>query len=473
MRSLVRGIAALCAVPAIIATASAQSQSDISAKINSALPSNSRGQITAAAIRDVFNAFNNARGQPNGFATLGPDGKLDIGLILPKFNNGLSIDAPGEVSTIKGAYFTVDARGLYGSSVEWLGNSATGSPTNYGYGNFAAGVFLSPIGDVGISAATRTDMITSPGRFSAAGNFQAFNFNTNAPQTSYGAYIEARRKKGTGQIHGIEVDVTELGDYTDRIIPSAMKSGPNAVYGAYASGINIASGGNVTTRTLPDGTVVQQQYGWDGTKNVSQARDVGSALAIYRNGAAFEKGIIISEDAVVGCDGTGEPRTCTGIEMGRGTDIGWIDGSTRIGSLIRSDLSPSGNGLRLRFTDFGMIFDGYGGATLQVVGKSTDVNGIQVLGGGVASSPARIVASGSANASLGLSGSGGGVVQMQAVMQLVPYTVATLPACDAARIGGMAYVTDSAAVNYRNAANNGGGSLKAPVFCTGEAWEYH
>lgn len=374
----------------------------------------------------------------------------------------------GTVRTDAG-YNIVNSRSLFnsdatGGPANWLGNSAGGDASSYAYGGLGQGVFLSGIGDVGVVGAVRTEDIKTSGRLPVGNMGWCFNFKTTSPQTCWGGYMEARRKVGAGQIHTLELNATELGDGSDRIVPSAMKSGPNAIYSAYASVLNLASGGNVRPG---------QQTGWDGTKNVTQAADIGSYLSLYSNAARAEKGIIISEDAVVGCDGTGGSNTCAGVEMGRGTDLRWIDGTTRHGSLINSDVSPSGNGQRLRFTDFGTIIDGYGGATLNVIAKSTDVNGVQVVGGGSAAAPARIVASGSPNASLGLSASGGGIVQMQSVMQLAAYTVATLPACDAARIGGMAYVTDSAAVNYRNAVNNGGGNLKAPVFCAGSAWEYH
>ncbi|MBB2961814.1 hypothetical protein [Methylobacterium sp. R2-1] len=66
-------IAAACfsAAPAL-----AQSQGDLTSKINALLPTNNRGQITAANIRDVLLTFNDARGRAGGFAELGPDGKL-------------------------------------------------------------------------------------------------------------------------------------------------------------------------------------------------------------------------------------------------------------------------------------------------------------------------------------------------------------------------------------------------------------
>lgn len=60
-------------------------------------------------------------------------------------------------------------------------------------------------------------------------------------------------------------------------------------------------------------------------------------------------------------------------------------------------------------------------------------------------------------------------------IQVVPlsgYTVATLPTCNAAIKGSMAYVTDATTPTY-NAALSGSGAVIVPVFCTGAAWTSH
>jgi hypothetical protein len=379
----------------------------------------------------------------------------------------LTINSPARFHSIKGSFLTVNARSLFnspasGEASNWLGND-DGVPNLYGYGKFGQGVFLSGIGDVGVVGATRTEDVTTGGRLPIGTMGWAFNFKTTAPQTAWAGYFEARRKLGAGQIHGMEINVTDLGDGSDAINPTAMASGPNAAYSAWASGLNIAAGGNVR----PGG-----QIAWDGTQNVTQAADVGPALPIYSNGAKFAKGIIIAENALVGCTGAGGPAICTGLEMGRGTQVAWIDGTTRQASRVWSDTSSSGNAMEMVFSDFGVRFHAFGGTTFQVVGAPSDVNGVQVFAGSSAGAPARLVAAGSTNASLALSASNGGVVQMQSVMQLLAYTVATLPTCDSTRVGGMAYVTDASAVAYRTAPT-GGGALLAPVFCTGSAWELH
>lgn len=70
-RSVLATVALFAASPAF-----AQSKEDVASKISSALPSTNRGQITAQSLRDVMNTLNGARGQPNGIAELGPDGRL-------------------------------------------------------------------------------------------------------------------------------------------------------------------------------------------------------------------------------------------------------------------------------------------------------------------------------------------------------------------------------------------------------------
>ncbi|MCP1545300.1 hypothetical protein [Methylorubrum extorquens] len=76
MLSVSRGVVALCAALLLASSAYAQSKDDIASKINSTLPDNGRGQITAAGLRGLMNSLNSARGVPYGLAELGPDGRL-------------------------------------------------------------------------------------------------------------------------------------------------------------------------------------------------------------------------------------------------------------------------------------------------------------------------------------------------------------------------------------------------------------
>jgi hypothetical protein len=405
--------------------------------------------------------------------------------------NTLTINAPGvtgKFHTLTGDFLTVNARTLFNApppvngvipaASNWLGND-DGVPGLFGYGKFGQGIFLSGIGDVGVVGATRTTDTdtgnpTGFNRLSIGTMGWAFNFNTTSLRTAWAGYLEARRKEGAGQIHGLEINVTELGDgsdYTPEILPSAKSSGANAIYGSWSSGLNIAAGGNVRS---PGG-----QVAWDGTQNVTQATDVGPALLVYRNGASFRKGIILSENAFAGCDGTGGAKTCTALEMGRGSQVAWIDGTTRQASRVWSDTSTGGNAMEMKFSDYGVLFHAFGGTTFQVVGSPSDVNGIQVFAGGAANAPARLVAAGSANASLGIAASGSGVIQLQSLPTLPNYTVNTgtatdLPACTAATKGGYASVTNlSSYSGFRNGIPAGTGTVAAPVFCTGSAWELH
>lgn len=78
MHSFVRGVVTTCLALVLVSPALAQSKDDIASKINSSLPSTGRGQITAQSLRDVMNSFNGARGQPNGIAELGQDGRVAL-----------------------------------------------------------------------------------------------------------------------------------------------------------------------------------------------------------------------------------------------------------------------------------------------------------------------------------------------------------------------------------------------------------
>ncbi|AYO83566.1 hypothetical protein EBB05_15685 [Methylobacterium brachiatum] len=269
---------------------------------------------------------------------------------------------------------------------------------------------MSGIGDVGVVGATRTTDIATSGRLPIGIMGWSFNFKTTAPQTSWAGYMEARRKKGAGQVHGLEVNVTDLGDGSDRSIPSAMASGPNAVYSAWASGINIACGGNVTPG---------QQTGWDGSQNVTQAANCGTALPIYSNGAKFEKGLLFGETALVGCDGSTAGQTCTMIEAGRGAGMAWIDGTTRQAARISSDVSSAGTPVNLKFTDVGATID-------------------------------------------------------RPIQFTVGLTVAQLPTCNAATKGILVRVDDySGSPTYNGGLGSGGGTTSLPAYCNGTYWAAH
>lgn len=177
-----------------------------------------------------------------------PDPSAPAGTLAKSLSDIAGFKAPGASGTARldASYNIVNSRSLFNSGAtsgpaNWLGNGAGGDANNYAYGSFAQGVFLSGIGDVGVVGAVRTGDITSPGRLPIGNMGWCFNTKTTAPQTCWAGYMEARRAKGTGQIHALELNTTDLSDGTDRIIPSAMKSGPNAIYSAYASVLNLAS----------------------------------------------------------------------------------------------------------------------------------------------------------------------------------------------------------------------------------------
>lgn len=58
------------------------------------------------------------------------------------------------------------------------------------------------------------------------------------------------------------------------------------------------------------------------------------------------------------------------------------------------------------------------------------------------------------------------------IVKLPPYTVSTLPACNAGNKGDLAYVTDATSPTY-NGSLTGGGSVVVSVFCNGTSWTSH
>lgn len=92
-------VAALSLVTPVAALA--QSQADIAAKIISTLPDNQRGAITAAGLRGLMQSLNGARGQPNGIAELGSDGRLRPDQGQTSFTDGTflgNVSAAGSLS---------------------------------------------------------------------------------------------------------------------------------------------------------------------------------------------------------------------------------------------------------------------------------------------------------------------------------------------------------------------------------------
>lgn len=65
-----------------------------------------------------------------------------------------------------------------------------------------------------------------------------------------------------------------------------------------------------------------------------------------------------------------------------------------------------------------------------------------------------------------------GIVKIERALQLPAYTVDTLPNCNAAYKGVLAYVSDAKKSTY-NVVPIGGGSNAIPVFCNGSDWTMH
>ena len=420
-------------------------------------------EITVDPIRGIIALHDDETPGGKRFATAAQGAKADTALQTSggTVPNSFTLDAPSGFVTLTSLYQTVNSRSIFTEdNKEWLGNGASGSATQYAYGNFAQGVFLSSLGDVGVVGATRTEDITTSGRLSIGTMGWGFNFKTTNPQTSWGGYFEARRKTGAGQIHGVEINVTELGS-SDVTIPTPLSTGPNAAFASTSSALNLAVGGNTT---------IAAGGGWNGS-SIAYAVDAGVLLTLYGNGAKAHKGIIIAENAIVGADGTGGSNTGTAIELARGHLISWIDGTTRQGAKVYSDVSYSGDALEMVFTDFGLLVRSpSAGPALQVVAHSDDAVGVMVTGGSSAENIAFMAASGVPNANLGIAASGSGTIQHFSPTRLMRYTVADLPTASSNYEGCVVVVTDHNASPVYGATPVGGGSNKAMVFCDGTTW---
>jgi hypothetical protein len=92
----------------------------------------------------------------------------------------------------------------------------------------------------------------------------------------------------------------------------------------------------------------------------------------------------------------------------------------------------------------------------------------------VNSTPDAFIASGSALLAVTV-GNGTAPIFMEGPVQLLVFTVATLPACSTALQNSMVSVSDAVTPTYNGALTGGGSGAAAhiPVFCNGTAWTAH
>lgn len=219
------------------------------------------------------------------------------------------------------------------------------------------------------------------------------------------------------------------------------------VYGAYleatrASGAGTTQGIEVDVRNR--GTLIpvvpSAMYPTGATPGVwigSGAGESGSAnnsaaIGIVPNGSRWDKGLVFDQNAIaVRVDNLAEAVT-----IGKNQAITWRDAS----GVILGDIYGTGTGSGTTRVDLSFasgtsaVFTTAAASPLLSIGQDRVTGSVPII--------------------------------------LPNYTVALLPTCSSDKKGAMAAATDLTAITY-NASPTGGGSLSAPVYCTGTSWTIH
>lgn len=212
----------------------------------------------------------------------------------------------------------------------------------------SAGAFTSgsPYGGAGVVGTSRTAESPNAGAMGCIGiTGFVHNNNASAVQSAYAGYFEARREAGAGNVHGVEIDVSNKGSvgvcYPNAIIP-AGESLTNALW--------LTAGGN---------------YGSEAACSL--------ALGILNNGAQFDKGIIFSSTSLANTTGEG-----IAIGLAQGHALVWYNGSNQKTARIRSD--ATGNSMGMVFYNGGVAFTNLAGSNIFNI---TDSGGVYVNGAGI------------------------------------------------------------------------------------------
>lgn len=143
---------------------------------------------------------------------------------------------------------------------------------------------VSPTGCVGILGASRSSDNPAQNQGTIGGEFQVWNDNLSAVEPCFGVYSEIRQEDGAGTIIGMEIDPVVMGT-ADMLSPFTARS----INSKDAIGLVLASGGEV-----------------------SGAQKASAAMAVWANGATWDRGIVFLNGAL----DTGSNMEAVAMQLG-------------------------------------------------------------------------------------------------------------------------------------------------------------
>lgn len=218
----------------------------------------------------------------------------------------------------------------------WVGTPSAGI-FEYLESNATFGAYAEQSG-LGMFAAARTSD-TAGGNAEVSIGMASFAYNDRVGGSSgaWNFYGTALREAGAnGSTLGIEIDVANLGA-TVPIMPA------NLFPAGVSAGLWIASGGEATNN---------QHVGTASAAMVILSNDAGARGPV----AKFDKGIVIHNQALEGCDGLS--GAAVALALARGHAIQWFSNSNLgLGSINHSVDNPN-NATNINFSDSGLSVTG-------------------------------------------------------------------------------------------------------------------
>lgn len=280
------------------------------------------------------------------FRTTSPN---DVRVDLNATPTGFFYEEDGaDIGRLAGRFFVGDAIENLGTNIgsqpDWLTTFFIAHGRDHGFQHVAQ---LAVLGQTGaynaVVGAARTNALTINGNATGILGV-AISDNATHTTSAYAGYFEAYRASGTlGGAYGIEIDTINLGALVS-IDPFAEPAGQTI-------GLQIAAGAE-----------------YAGTS------DASAAINIRNNGARFERGIVIGNDALTGCNGT--TGTAPAIEMVKGHFLRWFGPGNVATSQVISNASTFANSATLVLSEG--VLDVFNSSSGKIVFRIFNLGGSNV-----------------------------------------------------------------------------------------------